>query len=65
MSAFLIDDIAGCFVTLQQRFIGVRQVSTEFNARDAERPDVHSAIILAVVHRKDHLRCHPVRRPDE
>ena len=35
----------------------------QLDARDAQRPHVHLAVILALVHRQDHLRRHPVRRP--
>ena len=37
----------------------------QLDAGDAERPDVHLAVVLPLVHRQDHLRRHPVGRPHE
>ena len=38
---------------------------TQFNTCNSQRPDVHFAIILALIHRQYHLRSHPVRRPNK
>ena len=37
----------------------------QLDAGDAHGPDVHLAVILALVHGEDHLGRHPVRRPHE
>ena len=37
----------------------------QLDAGDAQRPDVHLAGVLPLVHRQDHLGRHPVRCPHE
>ena len=37
----------------------------QLDAGDAQRPDVDLPVVLALVHRQNHLRRHPVGRPHE
>ena len=48
-------------VHVEERRLPLRQL----DASDAQRPNVHFAVVLSLVHGEDHLGRHPVRSSDE
>lgn len=47
------------YIQSQSGLLNTLQIITQLYAGDAQRPDVHLAVVLPLVHGQDHLRSHP------